>query len=118
MTERILKINNLIKKELSQMILREVEFPQDILVTITGVKTTRKLDESMVYISVLPESKTKTILDILGKRIYHLQQLLNRRLRMRPIPRIIFIEEKETVKAGRVEEILEKIKFEKGVKKR
>jgi ribosome-binding factor A len=29
---------------------------------------------------------------------------------MRPVPKIRFVEEKETVKAGRVEEILEKLK--------
>ena len=113
MQERILKINQLIKKELSQMILREVEFSPDVLVTITRVETTRKIDEAKIYVSALPESKTKIVFDILKRRIYYLQHLLNKRLKMRPIPKIVFIEEKETIKAGRVEELLEKLKFEK-----
>ncbi|MDO8436409.1 MAG: 30S ribosome-binding factor RbfA [bacterium] len=113
MKERILQINQLIKRELSQIILREIEFPLDVLATITRVETTRKIDEAKVYVSCLPESKAKLILNILNRCIYRLQQLLNKRLRMRPIPRIVFIEEKETIKAGRIEEILEKIKIEK-----
>lgn len=113
MKERILQINQLIKRELSQIILREIEFPLDVLVTITRVETTRKIDEAKIYVSVLPESKTKLISNILNRCIYRLQQLLNKRLRMRPIPRIVFVEEKETIKAGRIEEILEKIKIEK-----
>ena len=95
------------------MILREVEFSSDVLATITRVETTRKIDEAKVYVSVLPESKAKIVFDILKRRIYHLQHLLNKRLKMRPIPKIVFVEEKETIKAGRVEELLEKLKFEK-----
>lgn len=113
MENRIPKVNQLIKKELSQIILREVEFPSNVLVTVTQVEATKKLDEAKIYISTLPESKAKWILEILNRRIYHLQQLLDKRLRMRPIPRIVFVEEKETAKAGRIEEILEKIKVEK-----
>ena len=112
MKEKILKINQLIKKELSQIILCEVEFPPNILVTLTRVETTTNLNEAKVYISSLPETKEEEVLKILNYQIWHLQQLLNKRLRIRPIPKIIFLEEKETVKAGKIETILNKLKKE------
>lgn len=110
MSERIQRVNQLIKKELSQILLREVDFPKDILVTITRVDTSPNLRESKVFISTVPEDKAQRVLKILNQEIYELQQKINRRLKMRPVPRIKFSEERETAEAGRIEEILEKLK--------
>lgn len=107
--ERIPRVNQLIKKELSQIVLKKFDFPADILVTITRVEASGNLIHARVYISVLPEEKTPQIFKILNQRIYDIQQLLNRRLRMRPIPKINFVEEKQTAQAGKIEELLEKI---------
>lgn len=113
MSQRIQKINQLIKKELSKILLKEIEFSSDVLVTITRVETLPNLTESKVLISVLPEEKLTVISEVLNKNIYFLQQKLNKRLSMRPIPRIKFSEEKKTAEAGRIEEILEKLKSNK-----
>jgi len=99
----------LIKKELSQIILKEINFPQDVLATITRVETSANLIQSKVYVSVMPEGQAEQVLKILNQRIYDMQQLLNKRLKMRPTPKIEFIEEKATKEAGRVEELLEQI---------
>lgn len=113
MGKRIEKINELIKRELAQILLKEFEFPKDILVTITKVKTTIDLREAKVFLSVLPENQRLNILKILNQKIYQLQQKINQRLRMRQIPKIKFQEERQVSQAARVEEILEKIKKEK-----
>ena len=110
MSKRIPRVNQLIQRELSQIVLREIEFPSDVLVTVTRVETTSNLIESKVYVSVMPEEKTSKVFQILNREVYELQQKLNQRLRMRPIPRIKFIEEKETKEARKIEEILEKVK--------
>ena len=94
MADRAIRVNQLIRKELSQIILREVEFPSDTLVTLTRVETSSNMIESKIYISCLPETQKEKVLSILKSVIWHLQQLLNKRLRMRPIPKIIFLEEK------------------------
>jgi len=107
MTKRIQRVNQLIKKELSQILLREVDFPTDILVTLTRVETSSDLRESKIFISVMPELKTKGIINFLNRKVYFLQQKLNKRLKMRPLPRLKFLEEKKTSEAGRIEEILE-----------
>lgn len=117
MSKRIQRVNQLIKKEISQIILREIEFPKDILVTVTRVETASNLIESKVYVSVMPEEKTSKVFQILNRQVYELQQKLNQRLQMRPIPRIKFIEEKETKEAGKIEEILERLKKSRKIEK-
>ena len=113
MSERIKKVNELIKRELSQIILREIEFPKGVLATITRVETSPNLIQAKIYISALPEDKTIDVLKSLSYKIYSIQQLLNKRLKMRPMPKIEILEEKQTKEAGRIEEILEKIKNNK-----
>jgi len=115
-SKRILRVNQLIQKELSQIILREIEFPKDLLVTITRVETSPNLAETRVYISSLPEDKSEIALNSLNSQIYEVQQKLNKRLKMKIVPRIIFKMEMKTKEAGRVEEILEKIK--RGIEKK
>lgn len=108
-TKRILKVNELLKKELGQLLLKKVEFPRDVLVTITKVNTSPNLREAIVSISSLPDSKSKMVQKILSYRIYDLQQEINKKLKMRPVPKIIFREEDKVGQAARIEELLQKI---------
>ena len=113
MSKRIQRVNELLKRELSQLLLREIEFTKGILVTVTRVEALDNLKEARVYISVMPEKESVRVLNVLKKKVYFIQQKINRRLRMRPVPLIRFSEEKETLGAGRIEELLEKLKKEK-----
>ena len=110
MSNRILQVNELIQKELGQIILREIEFPKNTLVTITRVETSPDLSQAKVYISCLPENRGDRILQVLKRQGYHIQHKLNKRLETKIIPRIKFVKELKTVQAGRIEQILDKIK--------
>ncbi len=110
MSKRILRINALIKEVLSQLILREIEFPSNILVTVTRVATSADLRESKVFISTIPEEKLDKVLQILNKKIYFLQQKFNQKVKMKPLPRLKFFPEEKTAEAAKVEEILEELK--------
>ena len=110
MSNRLPRLNQIIKKEFGQILLREAEFPNHALVTITRVETAPNLSIARVFISVFPEKLAPSVLKILEAQIYFLQQKLNRKLEMRPVPRLIFRWEKETLVAGRVEELLAKTK--------
>ncbi len=110
MSKRIERLNELIKRELGKIILREVEFPKNVLVTITRVETSSDLSDSNVWVSVFPEDQTERVFKILNYKIYNLQQKINKLLKMRPIPKLNFMREKEIKKADKIEELLEKVK--------
>jgi len=107
---RVEKVNKLIQKELGTLILKEIDVYPGNLVTITRVQCSNNLFEGNVYISVIPENNFEDILALLNRHLFYLQQRLNKILRMRPVPRIKFLQEKKTVEAGRIEELLTKIK--------
>jgi ribosome-binding factor A len=77
MVKRIERVNQLIKKELSQIILREIDFPCNVLVTLTRTDTSPNLIETKVFVSTLPENRSQETLDILNKNVYMIQQALN-----------------------------------------
>ena len=116
MKKRIQRLNQLIKKEVAQLILREIDWeeggwrPKDVLVTVTRAEVTLDLRESKIYVSIMPEKEESQILDFLNRRIFLLQKKIDKRLKMRPVPKISFVKEKITAEAGRIEEILEKLK--------
>ena len=122
MSNRIQRLNALIKMEMSQILLRELGFPSDVLITITRVETAPNLSQARIYISVMlarrsldeggPKDQTDKVFKILDRTIYDIQQKLNKRLKMRPVPRIKFEREKMTREAERVEDILEQLKKE------
>jgi len=106
---RIPRVNELIKRELNDVLLKQIDFPEGTLVTITRVETSSNLIQTRIYISVIPEEKREEVIQVLKKKIFDIQKVLNKRLKMRPIPKIIFVEERKTKEAGKIEEILKEI---------
>lgn len=110
MPDRLPRVNQLIRQELSEIIRRESESLNGLLITLTRVDTSPNLIQSKVYLSIMPESRAGRTLQSLNRNIYRMQQKLNKRLKMRPVPKIILLEEKQTARAGQIEKILARLK--------
>jgi len=109
---RLEKVNSLIQHELGNIFLKEVDVFPGTLLTITRVECSSSLFQCKVFISVIPEDNFDSVLSLLGRRIYDIQQILNKKLKMRPVPKIEFLRETKTKEASRIEELLAKIKKE------
>jgi ribosome-binding factor A len=110
---RIPRLNRLIKEELSKIILKEIDIQEGTILTLIRVDTSPDLASSKVYFSVIPEENMEKVFRSLNSEIYEIQHLLNRKLKMRRVPKIIFLPDKNAGNAERVEELLEKIKKKK-----
>lgn len=113
MPHRVEKTNALIQKILAQMIAKEFCASREIIISVTRVEATANLQEAKVYISVFPNEKRPAVVSALNRQIISFQKYLNKQLRMRPIPRILFVQDTKPEKAQTVEAILESIKGEK-----
>jgi ribosome-binding factor A len=107
---RLAKINSLIQQELSNFFCRELELPEETLLTITGVETTGDLKQTKIYVSVFPQNMTQRVLSILEKRAGFFQNFLNKKLKMYFVPQISFILDNTENRAETVEDLLNKIK--------
>jgi ribosome-binding factor A len=113
MKERVKRVSHLIRNELSKIILKEIEFEKDVFVTLTRVETLKDLSECKVFISVMPEEKSIEVFKNLNSQIYFLQKRLNSILKMRKVPKIVFLPEEKLIEAERIEKILVNLKKEK-----
>ena len=111
MPNRIEKVNSLLEHEISKIIARDFGFTGS-LVTLTHVDTSPNLIQTKAYISALPEEKTDHVIDVLNKGVYDVQKKINKMVNMRPVPKIVFVRDKEIAGAARVEELLEQLKKE------
>lgn len=109
-TNRIEKVNSLLEHEISKILLRDFDFPQGILVTLTHVDCSANLFEAKAFVSVYPEEKFDKTLELLNRAVYSVQQKINRTLKMRPIPKIKFVKDKNVAEASKIEELLVKAK--------
>jgi len=109
MTNRIEKVNSLLEQEVSKIILRDFTF-SDALPTLTHIDTTANLIEARAYISVFPEGKTNQVIRVLNKGVRDVQKKINKKLNMRPIPKIVFIKDEKIEEAARIEALLEQLK--------
>ena len=114
-SKRVNKINEILKRTIGGIVLKDFDIPENSLITVTRVETTSNLIKSKVFISVIPQEKEKEIIASLRKYVYYIQQKINKKLRIRPVPKIVFMEEKDIEKAIRIEKILAKISKEKGL---
>jgi len=99
------RVSSLIAVELNKILLKELETP-GIFLTITNVEVSRKLDYATVKISVWPSDKAEAILSLLQKRQHTLQNLLTRKLNIKPMPQIVFKIDRGPEKAAEVEKAL------------
>ena len=90
MAERMRKINELLRKVLSEGLL-ELKDPRIGFVTITGVRTSTDLRQAIVYVSVLG-SERKREKSLIGLQAAHgvLQARIAREVRMKRTPTLTF----------------------------
>ena len=108
MTQRIEKINELIKQEVGKLILKEADISRDVLVTVIKADTSPDLRSSAIYITALPEIKEQEILRELEFKTFDIQQELNKKIRVKFVPKIEFKIDKQAHAEQRIYEIMER----------
>ncbi len=114
MTElRAKRFNELIKEELGKILFDFLDVKPGILVTITRVNTALDLFTTAVFVSIYPDNEAKEIFYKMTRLVYQIQQILNKKLKVRPVPKIIWKHDKNPEEASKVESILKKVKEDK-----
>ena len=103
---RHVRVSDLIEEELSKIMLKEVELQPNTLATITEVVVTKKLDQAKVYLSVIPSEQSEKLVETLNKRSKYLGALLLRKLNIRPLPQLTFVEDHGNENAADIEKAL------------
>ncbi len=104
---RNLKIADLIEHELGKILARDF-FVEDTLVTITSVQVDEDLLHAKVKLGIIPEANTLEVLRALHYARGRFQQMLVKKLRIKPVPHIAFVadDHKDEVVSDEISEVV------------
>jgi len=108
MSKRTEQVSELVQREVSQILTREIEPPKGTLITIMGAEVTPDLRYVKIFVSILPESKTGSALSVLKRNTREVQRLLNQRMTMKFSPHIVWEIDLTNVKYAAIDDALNK----------
>lgn len=110
---RIDRVNELVKREVSEIIRVELQDPRIQMVTITDVSVSPDLRHARVSFSVLNgEQEAQTTLNGLNRAKGLIRKMLGKRVVMRYTPEIEFVHDKSVEYGAFIEEKLREINNE------
>lgn len=114
---RVEKVQELMKQEVSQIILRELKDPRIGFVTVTSVECTGDLREAKIYVSLMGnEQQVKDCWAGLTSSLGYIRRKIGKRIRLRFTPEISLAIDKSLDYSAHIQELLLKIKAEEAAK--
>jgi ribosome-binding factor A len=112
MKHRLLRVNELLKRELSLIITREINF-EGALVTLNQVDVTPDLKHAHAYVSVLGKEDQSAAMTNLEEHRAILQTALAKAVTLKYTPQLVFHLDDSIERGARVFEILQEIEAPK-----
>lgn len=103
------KMNNIIQRELSEILQIEVKDPSIGFCTITGVDITADLSIAKVYVSFLNKNK-KESMEAMERSKGFIRSLLAKRLTIRKCPELQFVLDTSLEYGNKIESIIDELK--------
>lgn len=114
MRYRRLRVQDLLREEISLIIQRELHDPGLGFVTVVEVKMSEDLKTGKVYVSIFGDDEAqKDTLEALKRSKGYIKFLLGKRITLRYIPELTFLLDDTLERAQRIEEIFKKEADEK-----
>lgn len=101
------KLNDHLRDVVAKILEEELDIEGTPLVTVIGAEVSPTVEHAVIKISVLPVERIDAVLEDLKHRIYDIQQMVNKALPMRKVPKIRFEIDKTEENAARIEKLIE-----------
>ena len=110
--KRSQRVGDLLREEISDIVLHRLKDPRIGFVTITGVDVTDDLKIAKIYVSIFKDEDKKTTLEILNSAKSFIRSELSKRLRMKSIPSIEFRLDASIEYGNKIDKLLKMIEVE------
>lgn len=113
-SNRMIRINDEIKKELSEIIRADIKDPRvGVITSVLKVETTNDLKYCKVYVSILgDEEKKNEVMSVLKGAAGFIRSLIARRINLRITPEFNFILDDSLDYSFKIDKILKEINNE------
>ncbi|MDC0903268.1 30S ribosome-binding factor RbfA [Pelagibacteraceae bacterium] len=120
-SQRQLRVGELVKQSLGELLIRdEAKIPSinSKLITVTEVRMTPDLKTARVYVIPLGGIEMKETVSVLTEYSHLVRRALSKRLDIKFLPKLTFVEDNSFEYAEKIENIIKKIKKDDTEKKR
>ena len=120
-SQRQLRVGELVKQNLGELFIRneaKIPFINSKLITVTEVRMTPDLKTARVYVIPLGGSGAKEFVKILTEYSHLVRKALSKRLDIKFLPKLTFVEDNSFEYAEKIEKIIKKNKENDKEKKR
>ena len=120
-SQRQLRVGEMVKQNLGELFIRnEAKIPSvsTKLITVTEVRMTPDLKTARIYVIPLGGVEMKETVRILTEYSHLVRRALSKRLDIKFLPKLIFVEDNSFEYAEKIENIIKKIKINDTEKKR
>jgi ribosome-binding factor A len=111
-TRRQRRVSELIREELSRVLLTDLNDPRLGLVTVTHVEVTPDLRQARVYFSTLRSESQPEVLETLRHASKFIRRELAARIKLKFIPELEFYPDHAMERGMRIEELLTQVQTE------
>lgn len=116
--KRTARVGELIKRQLSDIIQKELQDPRLGFVTVTKVTLTKDLKQADVWVSVMGDDSVKhTSMEILTHAQNRIKELLSERVKLRYLPNLQFHLDTSIEYNTHIDEIISRLREEEGWEK-
>jgi len=105
MSERMLKVNEALRKEIAFIIERDLKVA-DVLITVTGVDCAPDLKGAKIWVSIWPENKMGSAIERLRKSSGFIRGKLGKKIKLRQMPKLHFVIDDTEKYAAEIEKII------------
>jgi ribosome-binding factor A len=107
MSDRMRKVNSVIQREMSELIMKKVDFKLGVFVTISKVDTTSDLMYTRIFVRVFPQKDIDYSMKTLEHERIAMQKLLHKKLHLKVLPKISFIHDQGGDDIDELEKLLQ-----------
>ncbi len=111
--KRSLRVGDLIREEVADIIMHKIRDPRLGFVTVTEVKASDDLKHAQVYVSVFEDAKRAKTHKILKSSAKFIRIELAKRMKIKFIPELIFKLDESIEYGAKIEKMLNEIKSSK-----
>jgi ribosome-binding factor A len=106
MARRKTSIEELIKQEVAKIVHKIA--PKESMATVTDVKISNDMRTAQVWVSIYAKNEQKKIIRLLESKKFYIQDILNKKVTLKYVPKVTFKLDETGEKLDRIEKILSK----------
>jgi ribosome-binding factor A len=109
-SQRIRQINNALRDYMAVAIMRQVELPVGVVVSVTKVHTTADLRHAQVFLSIVPDNLAGSTLQLIKQQLSAIVADVVDHITFRLVPQFHFKLDDTERKAAQIEALLDSLK--------